>query len=59
MYIGGDFNAIIYERQAHERQEIGQHFLERKGYLFEGISENTKDNRNRFLEFLKHMTALL
>ena len=30
MYIGGDFNARLYERQAHEKEELGERVLERK-----------------------------
>ena len=53
MYIGGDFNARIYERIQQYEEEIGEYILSRKGYVTEGIAENTRDNRNRFLEFLK------
>ena len=53
LYIGGEFNARLYERQTHEKEEIGKHIIERKRYLLDGITENTRDNRNRFMEFLK------
>ena len=46
MYIGGDFNAATYKRQTHEKQNIREHIIERTCYLSEGITDNTRDNRN-------------
>ena len=59
VYMGGDFNARIYKRNQYY-EELGEHFIEREGYMTEGIAANTRDNRNRFLDLLKskHMTTI-
>ena len=51
--VAGDFNARIYEVQQDEKAFIGANIINRTGYLTKGIAENTKDNRSRFVEFLK------
>ena len=51
--VAGDFNARIYEVQPDEKASIGANIIKRTGYLAKEISENTKDNRSRFVEFLK------
>ena len=51
--VAGDFNARIYEVQQDEKAFIGSNIINRTGYLTKGIAENTKDNRSRFVEFLK------
>ena len=57
LYIGGDFNARLYEIMKGEEGVIGNYILERKNYVRDGsekgISENTRNNRNRFVEFLE------
>ena len=51
--VAGDFNARIYEVQPDEKTFIGTNIIKRTGYLAKGIADNTKDNRARFVEFLK------
>ena len=51
--VAGDFNARLYEVQPDEKEYIGKGILERPSYLTRGIAEDTKDNRNRFVDFLK------
>ena len=58
VYIGGDFNARMYERLEHEKEEIGKNLIERKGYVTaqeagRGICANTRENRDAFISFLK------
>ena len=52
--VAGDFNARIYEVQPDEKPFIGTNIIKRAGYLAKGIADNTKGNRDRFVEFLKH-----
>ena len=51
--VAGDFNARLYETQPDETAHIGTGVLQREGYLTKGIAEDTRDNRNGFMEFLK------
>jgi hypothetical protein len=58
LYVGGDFNARLYEQLGHEKEVIGQHLLERKNYVTSqdasnGISNSTRENRDLFVNFLK------
>ena len=52
LYIGGDFNARLFERQSHEQEEIGTYLITREEHLTEGIADNTRNNRRGFMEFL-------
>ena len=54
--VAGDFNARIYEVQPDEKPFLGTNIIKRAGYLTKGIADNTKDNTDRFVEFLKHTT---
>ena len=51
--VAGDFNARLYEVQPDEAPNIGNNIIERKGYLTKGMSDDTRDNRNRFVDFTK------
>ena len=58
IYIGGDFNARMYERLEHEREAIGEGILARVGYVTtqekgKGIGDQTRENRDLFVDFLK------
>ena len=58
VYIGGDFNARLYERLEHEKEVIGPYILERKGYITtqdkgKGVGDKTRENRDLFIDFLK------
>jgi hypothetical protein len=58
IYIGGDFNARMYERLEHEKEVIGEGILTRKGYITtqekgKGIGDQTRGNRDLFIDFLK------
>ena len=58
IYIGGDFNARLYEILEHEEEVLGQNIVLRKGYVTtqekgKGIGENTRENRDLFVGFLK------
>ena len=58
-FIAGDFNARLYEVQPDEQEYVGKNILEREGYLTKGMAEDTKDNRNRFVDFLKTQDLVL
>ena len=65
VYVGGDFNARIFERMEYEKEVIGKHILPREGYVTtqekgKGIGDNTRENRDLFVGFLKaeEMTAI-
>ena len=49
--LAGDFNARIYEIQKEDSRCIGANIIHRQGYLAKGIGPNTKDNRDRFVDF--------
>ena len=51
--VAGDFNARLYEVQADETRCFGTNIIHREGYLTKGIANNTRDNRDRFVEFAK------
>ena len=51
--VAGDFNARMYETQPDDAPHIGTNIVHREGYLTAGIAEGTRDNRDRFVEFLK------
>ena len=58
IYIGGDFNARMYERLEHEKEVLGEGILTRKGYITtqekgKGIGDQTRENRDLFIDFLK------
>ena len=58
VYIGGDFNARLYERLEHEKEVIGPYILERKGYITtqdkgKGVGDKTRENSDLFIDFLK------
>jgi hypothetical protein len=57
-YIGGDFNARLYEVMQHEKGVIGNNIIGRSGYINcqekgKGINVNTRKNRDLFIDFLK------
>ena len=56
--VAGDFNARLYEVQPDEPPHIGNGIILRKGYLTKGMSDDTRDNRDRFVEFLKTQDLL-
>ena len=65
MYVGGDFNARLYERLDHEKEVIGKHILKGEDYVTtqekgKGIGENIRENRDKYVEFLKaqELTAM-
>ena len=58
--LAGDFNARIYEAQEEDSRYIGKNIIHRKGYLAKGIAPNTRDNRDRFVDFAKtHEMAVM
>ena len=48
-----DFNARLYESQVEDSRYIGSNIVHREGYLTKGIAPNTRDNRDRFVDFAK------
>ncbi len=52
-YIGEDFNARLYERQATERGDLGPFIIERKGCLNrKDIDDYTLENQTMFVDML-------
>ena len=51
--VAGDFNARLFEIQADEKRCFGANIIHRNGYLSKGIANNTRDNRERFVDFAK------
>ena len=52
--VAGDFNARLFEIQPDEKRCFGANTIHRNGYLTKGIANNTRDNRERFVDFAKH-----
>ena len=53
-YIGGDFNARIYNRREDEKEVIGQYIIEREpGYVANKMNPDSLENRSMFISNLK------
>ena len=58
--LAGDFNARLYEVQKEDSRCIGANIIHRQGYLTKGIAKDTRDNRDRFMDFAKtHEMAVI
>lgn len=58
-YIGGDFNARIWNRREGEKEQIGPNLISREAdYVINNMSEESKENRSLFLNFLQTHEAI-